>query len=876
MFRRNSVVRACSTALVAAALIAGPTPGARAAAPVAPTWESTTDGDLLANDFSAFVETSDTLWNAGDRVYVAGDAYLPSTPSTGQVLSDRDVLVSAYDSVTGAPVWSTRYDRDNQRIDDHLVDFHLDGNNNIAYAIINSGTDTLVRKFAASSGAVLTSGTCSGMVIPSTRANDAAVSYPGGWIGIAGSRGSNFYVTSRGAGDCVNEFEDTPVAGEALSADIPRDWGVGRTMMVTGRESTGGGDIYTAGYRYDVTTSNPNPRLWNARWSSPTGGKDEGVASELAHVSALGHRAAFVAGRSYSSAEKFDTVVLAYDYDTGRPLWSGNPARIFAGAFHGNDEPIDIRYSDKTGILYVLGTSERGFPHGTDVAVHAYNAMTGEHIATAYVSGDISNGDDKATGIEVSSDGSRVVVSAEIHNLQGTGGRRGGVFAFDALLHPAGSGLLTSTDLNPEQASAVDFAGVWQNDKPADVAVVVAGASVQPGRGYDQHVARFPLPAFAVAPVTTSLQFTAATPSSVTRGTDLPVEVQLREADGRAARNREVVVTFAGRTATVITDTTGRASTTFSTDMDTGSYELAARFAGADPLEPSAASTTVQITKTPAQLAFLDGTSTSVERDTSAAFRVALADNVTGPLAGAAVRVSAAGRTVDVVTDASGIAAGTLLMDVAPGQYNMVTTFTGDADHEPATATVPLVVERATTALRFTDASATAGQYSDRAQIEAVLERSGSPVAGEVVQFSAAGTNYTATTDALGIARADMLLAQPPGSLAVDVAYAGSSDLRPATASTTITVTRDDPRLTLVVAGSGVNRELRATLTDLDSGAPLANRRVDFTADGTFAGTAFTDASGVARLTNPAGVRSKKQTFAATFAGDDFYLPSST
>lgn len=760
-----------SYAVAAAAIFASlaPVPGSRAASStVAPTWEVTTDGGLLADDVTAFIETSDVEWNAGDRVYVAGDSFLPNT-GTG-ALTDRDVLVTAHATSTGTRAWSTRFD--NNRADDHLVDFHLDGNNNIAYAVMNSGSTALIRKFSAWDGKLVT-GTYPGVDIPGTRANDAAVSYPGGWIGITGSQGGGFYVTSRGAGNDENEFEDVPVSGEGLSADIPRQSSTDRTMMVTGRENVfgSGGDIYTAGYRYDVTGTQ-SPRLWSARWSSPTGGKDEGVASELAHVSSLGHRVAFVAGRSYSSAEGFDTVVLAYDHRTGAPLWAGDPARIFRGAAKGDDEPLDLRYSDKTGILYVLATSERGFPHGEDVAVLSYDARTGEHLATAYVSGDISNGDDRPRGIEVSPDGSRVLVAADVHNLQGTGGRRAGVFAFDADLHPAGAALLSSNSLDAEFASGVDFV------RPAPAAdVVVSGASRTPTTGYDQHVARYPIAGFAVAPVKTSLVFTPATPSQVLRGSTLHAEVTLREADGRPARDRDVALSFAGQSTVARTNRDGVAVADFATDVEPGTYDLRARFAGAAPLLSSEA--------------------------------------------------------VKAIT----------------------------------------VANQATT-LQFTDTSATSRQHSDTARVEAVLEAAGSPVEGADVTFAIGDRAVTAVTDATGLAAADILLTDAPGNVELVASFGGSADLAPSSAATTIVVTRDDSNLHAVAEGSGIERVLVATLTDGDSGAPLAGRRVDVTDGSVLIGTAVTNSSGVARVSLPPGIR-KHQRYVASFAGDGFYVGSS-
>jgi poly(3-hydroxybutyrate) depolymerase len=80
--------------------------------------------------------------------------------------------------------------------------------------------------------------------------------------------------------------------------------------------------------------------------------------------------------------------------------------------------------------------------------------------------------------------------------------------------------------------------------------------------------------------------------------------------------------------------------------------------------------------------------------------------------------------------------------------------------------------------------------------------------------------------------------------------------------------------LTLSKSGKGAHVTLSATLTESDSGAPVAGRTIEFFADGASVGTADTNHAGVASISFKRG--SKRETYSATFSGDREYAPSST
>ena len=77
--------------------------------------------------------------------------------------------------------------------------------------------------------------------------------------------------------------------------------------------------------------------------------------------------------------------------------------------------------------------------------------------------------------------------------------------------------------------------------------------------------------------------------------------------------------------------------------------------------------------------------------------------------------------------------------------------------------------------------------------------------------------------------------------------------------------------LTLSREGKGSKAQLVATLTDAESGAPLAGQSIAFTADGASLGSATTDGDGVATLSVPNKLRNGNHDFVASFAGTEDY-----
>lgn len=182
------------------------------------------------------------------------------------------------------------------------------------------------------------------------------------------------------------------------------------------------------------------------------------------------------------------------------------------------------------------------------------------------------------------------------------------------------------------------------------------------------------------------------------------------------------------------------------------------------------------------------------------------------------------------------------------------------------------------TTLRFTERSETTGQYSDVASVEAqLIDGQGRPVDQAPLIFEllrGEGTDTVmATTGQEGVAAAELLLTQPPGSYRLSVRYMGDERIGgPSEASTTFVIAREDTAVTLVIEGRGVGSDLVARLSDKDHDATgIAGRTVAFFADGEAIGSSTTEADGVVRLQVPPRYRGARHRFEAIFSGDAFY-----
>jgi len=184
---------------------------------------------------------------------------------------------------------------------------------------------------------------------------------------------------------------------------------------------------------------------------------------------------------------------------------------------------------------------------------------------------------------------------------------------------------------------------------------------------------------------------------------------------------------------------------------------------------------------------------------------------------------------------------------------------------------VEAAVRAAPTTLTY--GGATSADRGAQATLAATL-RSDAPVAGAELAFTLGPRTCTATTDASGMATCAVVVEAPPGEATVEVAFAGTADLRASAASAPFTV-RAGSGGTLAYTGPAAIPVLRSTRLSavlVDGGsAPLPGKRLTFTVGSGRSAqhcSGRTDANGRAsctlRVVQPLGPRPLE----VAFAGD--------
>lgn len=182
--------------------------------------------------------------------------------------------------------------------------------------------------------------------------------------------------------------------------------------------------------------------------------------------------------------------------------------------------------------------------------------------------------------------------------------------------------------------------------------------------------------------------------------------------------------------------------------------------------------------------------------------------------------------------------------------------------------------------VQFTEESARSGQYSDVVALEArLVDDEGNGITQAPLRFElhAKGSSdiFEGITNENGVARVDVELRSAPGFAEVEVSYSGNADkYSRSSTSCQFIIEKEDTRLEISLSDSQARRSMKVRLSDPDSDAAIAGRIVVFSIDGQRVGEATTDGNGKAVLDAPARYRGGHHDYAASFAGDDFYLPS--
>jgi hypothetical protein len=336
----------------------------------------------------------------GSHVFVTGFSVGTS--------SGADYATVAYDS-SGTKLWARRFNGSENTGDvGRAVAVSPDGSTVFVTGRshgLTTGDDYGTVAYDVSTGKQLWASSYTGPKAGDDEATSLAVSPDSATVFVTGhshgtGSGADYatvaYDASTGAPRWVSRYNGPANSDDAgLALDVSPD---GSSVYVTGRSpsSTGGIDYATVGYN-----SSNGAQLWATRYNGPANGDD--IALSLG-VSADGG-SVFVTGDSPGSGSGADYATAAYDSSTGTKRWVSR----YNGPANTGDVARSIGSSPDSSTVYVTGDSH-GSGTADDYATVAYNASTGAQVWARRYNGP-ANRDDVARSIRLSPDGSTVFVT---------------------------------------------------------------------------------------------------------------------------------------------------------------------------------------------------------------------------------------------------------------------------------------------------------------------------------------------------------------------------------------------------------------------------------------------------------------------------------
>ncbi len=166
---------------------------------------------------------------------------------------------------------------------------------------------------------------------------------------------------------------------------------------------------------------------WASGYDYPGGGRYIGQQKARATVVSPDGSRVFVTGSIVDDATGVDYGTVAYDTESGALLWAAQ----HDGPSHFHDRAYSLAVSADGGRVFVSGSeiTEVGEREVGDFATVAYDAATGEELWVVRYDGPLG-GDDRATKVAASPDGSRVFVMGGSPAASGT--REFATAAYDA------------------------------------------------------------------------------------------------------------------------------------------------------------------------------------------------------------------------------------------------------------------------------------------------------------------------------------------------------------------------------------------------------------------------------------------------------------
>ncbi|HWI60494.1 MAG TPA: Ig-like domain repeat protein, partial [Symbiobacteriaceae bacterium] len=306
---------------------------------------------------------------------------------------------------------------------------------------------------------------------------------------------------------------------------------------------------------------------------------------------------------------------------------------------------------------------------------------------------------------------------------------------------------------------------------------------------------------------------------------------------------------------TAVTDGAGAATLSYTATQSVGTYPLTVSFAGETNYAASSGSSVLVISKAATSLVTSSITATYLGSATGQA-------TLTPALSGRTLTFYVDGTAVaSGTTDGTGTASATFSATQPGGTHALSVAFAGDANYQASGASATLTVNATAGSLAMANASA---PFKSAALLSATLSPG---VAGKAIAFTVGGTTVGfAATNASGTATFSYPgNGETAGTYAIGASFAGDASVTSASATATLAVTQAPGTLSVSPASGTYlgSTTLRATLSPAAAG-----KSISFSVGGVGAGSAATDASGVATLPYNITTGAGSHTISATWGGD--------
>ena len=403
--------------------------------------------------------------------------------------------------------------------------------------------------------------------------------------------------------------------------------------------------------------------------------------------------------------------------------------------------------------------------------------------------------------------------------------------------------------------------------------VVLPGDPGNVGERY-AHADDLPLLASAVdepAIAATTITVTGETSGRIGGTADLAAT--LTDAVGPVA-NAPLRFSLQGMTYNATTDAEGKAAVdNVPIAGPPGPADLVVTYDGDGVRSPDSETVTFTVEKGDTTIDFEESSDTSGKVNHTAQLAAKLTD-ASGPVANAAVEFAFQGASHQATTDANGIASKDVGINGPAGDTDLTVSFAGDGTRSASSDTTTFAVERDDSAVAFEPSSASSGRIGNEVTFSAKLTDSSGPVDDAPLHFDFQGVTYDGVTGDDGVASVQAVVTGPAGDTTVAVRSDADTIREASSASAPFTVTARSSAITFT-ARTGRNSTVlvEATLTDGETGVGLGGRDVQILVNGKLAKTVQTDDNGLARasfrVSKPRG-----KVFRVEFSSDGTYAGS--